>query len=338
MSWLRLKAQNNTFVTSTSFNPWFNLALEEFLLDNVTTNEVILYLWQNKNTVVIGRNQNPWQECKINKMSDEGVKLARRLSGGGAVYHDLGNLNFTFIMRKELYDLKKQLTVILQAVNSFGLKAKFSGRNDLLLKGKKFSGNAYYFEDEAAYHHGTILINSDLSKLSEYLQPSKEKIISKGIDSVKSRVINLHSVKREITVDKVNLSIFNCFEQLYGKTANSHKFTENMATDHLLGATFAPIYKKYSSWSWTYGESPAFDVSYEQRFSWGEIQIGLNLKNGYIHKVKIYSDALYTSFVDKLTAVLPGVKFKTQNIKQVISSLQPPEEEKQIYKDILTLF
>ena len=133
----------NTIVITTSFNPWFNLAIEEFLVNNVKDDETILYLWQNKDTVVIGSNQNPWKECDVNKIEEDKVKLARRLSGGGAVYHDIGNLNFTFIMKKYKYDEDKQLNVVLNAINSFGMEAKFSGRNDLLLSGKKFSGNAY---------------------------------------------------------------------------------------------------------------------------------------------------------------------------------------------------
>ena len=126
-------------IKSLSHDPWVNLAIEEHLLEQVTEDEVILYLWQNENTVVIGRNQNAWKECKHLDLEREGGKLARRLSGGGAVYHDLGNLNFTFIMNKKHYDLSKQLTVILQAVKKLGIKAEFSGRNDLVIEEKQFS-------------------------------------------------------------------------------------------------------------------------------------------------------------------------------------------------------
>src|SRR6056297_3762446 len=149
---------NTKIYHSTSFDPWHNLAFEEYLLNQVEENEVILYLWQNDNTGVIGRNQNAWKECRSELLAEEGGKLARRLSGGGAVYHDLGNLNFTFIMDKDNYNLKKQLKVILEAVRDQGIEAEFSGRNDLVVKSKKFSGNAFYFGSETAYHHGTILV------------------------------------------------------------------------------------------------------------------------------------------------------------------------------------
>ena len=208
-----------------NYDPWFNLSVEEYLAEKINPNQVLLYLWQNKDTVVIGRNQNPWKECNIDKIKADGVYLARRSSGGGAVYHDLGNLNFTFITGKKLYDREKQLEVILRAVNSFGLHAYFSGRNDILLEEKKFSGNAYCFGDSFSYHHGTILINSNMSRLSHYLNPSKHKISSKGIDSVKSRVVNLHSLSPEITVTKMKTAVTNAFTDVYGEFTRLSNFT-----------------------------------------------------------------------------------------------------------------
>ena len=199
-------------VESTSFNPWLNLAIEEYLVENVKDNEVILYLWQNKDTVVIGSNQNPWKECNIEKMKDGDIKLARRLSGGGAVFHDVGNLNFTFLMGKDLYNQDQQLRVILDAVNSYGFNAEFSGRNDILIDGRKFSGNAYFFGDTSSYHHGTLLVDADMLKLTEYLNPSKQKIVSNGVDSVKSRVVNLKSIKDSITIEDLKSSLVKSFQ------------------------------------------------------------------------------------------------------------------------------
>ncbi len=331
-----LENKNNAIVISKSLNPWFNLSLEEYLVNNIKTNQVILYLWQNNDTIVIGRNQNPWKECNINKIRIKKVKLARRLSGGGAVYHDIGNLNFTFIMEKNLYDLEKQLSVILDAVNMFNLNAKFSGRNDILIHGKKFSGNAYYFGDYSSYHHGTILVNTNISKLSQYLKPSKQKIISKGINSIKSRVINLQSINKCITINTMKSNIIKCFEHNYSNISKNIEYHPEKISKEKY---FKSLYNKYSSWNWIYGESPSFDIYYENKFEWGEIQIGLNFANGYINNVKIYSDALNTSFVNKLKYVLIDTRFSSENIKKAINCIDnSTNEEDIIFQDILNMF
>ena len=190
---------NNTIVViSNSSNPYHNQGLEEYLLNTLKPNTCILYLWQNHNTVVIGKNQNPWQECRIKEMNAEGANLARRLSGGGAVYHDEGNLNFTFILPRQYYDEEKQTSVICQAVQNFGLYVEKTGRNDLTVNGKKFSGNAYFKRKDSAFHHGTLLINSDLTVLARYLNVSNAKLQAKGVRSVSSRVCNLQEMCPEI--------------------------------------------------------------------------------------------------------------------------------------------
>ena len=149
---------------SSGFDPHKNLAAEKHLMDITPPGVCLLYLWQNQNTVVIGKNQNAWLECRTTLLAQEGGVLARRLSGGGAVFHDLGNLNFTFIMRKEDYDLDKQLAVIQKACAYAGIDAQKSGRNDLLADGRKFSGNAFYQNRTHAYHHGTLMVDVDRDK------------------------------------------------------------------------------------------------------------------------------------------------------------------------------
>jgi len=333
-SFLKLKKQISRFVKSSSFNPWLNLAIEEYLVDHVKANEVILYLWQNMDTVVIGSNQNPWKECNIEKMKSEGIKLARRLSGGGAVFHDVGNLNFTFVMGKDLYDQNKQLSVILDAVNAFGLDAEFSGRNDILINGRKFSGNAYYFGDNSSYHHGTILVDADISKLSENLNPSKQKIVSKGVDSVKSRVVNLKAINDEITIADMKASIFKSFQKAFGNVCSYTEYANSENINEEIGR----LYEKYSSWEWLYAESPSFDAYYDNRFDWGEVQIGLNFVDGCIKNVKVYTDSMNTSFVDKLAYLLDGVKFQNEEVLKAIRSGRFEGEEKQIFEDVATLF
>ena len=171
--------------------PYGNLAREACLLEAVGVGECILYLWQNQRTVVIGRNQNAWKECRIEQLEADGGHLVRRLSGGGAVYHDLGNLNFTFLVREEDYDVSRQLEVLVGAVNRLGIHAEKTGRNDVTVDGRKISGNAFYRADGHCYHHGTILIDVDKASLSAYLNVSAAKLRSKGVDSVKARVANL---------------------------------------------------------------------------------------------------------------------------------------------------
>ena len=289
-------------IHSTSFNPWVNLSIEEYLLTNVKPDEVLLYLWQNDNTVVIGRNQNPWKECDCEALTAAGGKLARRLSGGGAVYHDLGNLNFTFIMSKNHYDVRKHQQVIIDALKKHEIDAVFSGRNDMLVDGRKFSGHAYYSNGTNAYHHGTILVNTDFEKLSGLLNPSAEKIQSKSVASVKSRIINLAEVAPDMTTDQIKRSMSESFAAYYGAAGTSN-FEGTPET--IIG-----LYEKYSSWDWCYGKSPVFDVSHGKRFNWGEVEINLTLQKGIIAEAKIFTDAMDVEMFDLLSRDLIGLPYQ----------------------------
>ena len=315
-------------VRSNSFDPWFNLALEEYLMQNVSGHEVISYLWQNDRTVVIGRNQNAWKECAWEQLEKDGGKLARRLSGGGAVYHDRGNLNFTFLMRKKHYNLKKQLTVILDSLKNFDIDAQISGRNDLLIGDRKFSGHAFCFKGQAAYHHGTILINSNMDKMAGYLRPSKSKIASKGVDSVRSRVVNLVELNPSINIPAVMDSLAESFEIIYEKPREYLTFDERKID-------LSSSYRKYSSWEWRFGESPQFDITFSERFSWGEIEIGLRLKNGLVESCVVFSDAMDEELIRGISPVLQGVAFSTGNISQAIQTLYSHHKEgREIIDDI----
>lgn len=321
--------ENSRIIHSDSYNPWYNLALEEYLLNNIKNNEVILYLWQNDNTVVIGRNQNAWRECNCRLLEDNDGKLARRLSGGGAVYHDLGNLNFTFIMAKKLYDIHAQMEVILKAAKNSKIDAEFSGRNDLIASDHKFSGNAYYHGSEASYHHGTILVDTNFENMLKYLQVSKEKIDSKGIESVKSRVINLKELNPDISIDQMKKKLEESFVNLYQvdpiqETISPHQNEE-----------IEKLQKKYSSWDWRYGKAPDFDITYEKKFDWGEIQLGLSLKKGKIIDSKIYSDAMNADLIENIANSLEGCQFKIQKIIEVINNISSKKEDKEVITDLI---
>lgn len=284
-------------------DPYRNIATEKYLLDSVAPGTCVLYLWQNQNTVVIGRNQNAWAECRTTLLEQEGGHLARRLSGGGAVFHDLGNLNFTFLMQEEDYDLDKQLSVISEAVGLAGITVERSGRNDLLAQGCKFSGNAFYHSRGHAYHHGTLLVDADMEKLSRYLTPSKAKLQSKGVASVRSRVVNLKELSPTLTVSLLERYMEEAFCRVYGFTAEPVVFSED-AKKQIEEAA-----RTLSGWEWLYGQKLPFSVSLEDRFSWGGIQLQFQITSGKISAVRVYSDAMRWQLAEDVEKCLLGIPF-----------------------------
>lgn len=313
---------------SCGFDPHSNIATEKFLLENVREGECILYLWQNKNTVVIGRNQNAWQECRTSLLEEEGGKLARRLSGGGAVFHDLGNLNFTFLMRDEDYDLGRQFDVILTAIRSFGIHAEKSGRNDLLAEGFKFSGNAFYHSQGHAYHHGTLLVDADMEKLSRYLTPSKAKLEAKGVKSVRSRVTNLKDLCPTLTVDTLKEQLKVAFSQVYGLDAAAVTLSDE---DNALIDASA---KELADWQWCYGPKLPFSASCDARFDWGCIEVQLQVESGNITDCHVFSDAMDWRLPEQVEKMLIGCRFTPEDIKAALDSKLL---ETQINSDLSTL-
>lgn len=309
---------NRLFVyESPSHDPYFNLAVEQHLLESVT-DSAILYLWRNENTVVIGRNQNPWKECATALLAEEGGRLARRLSGGGAVFHDLGNLNFTFLVPQCDYDVPKQTSVIMEAVSSFGIEVELSGRNDILAQGRKFSGNAYYKNGRQAYHHGTILVDVDMDKLNRYLRPSKAKLQSKGVDSVRSRVVNLKELNGQITIPDLKEALKAAFSQVYG-----------MQTEPVSGldmTAVAVLTERNRSWDWLYGRKIPFTCTFEERFPWGSVQIGLEVEKGVIRQTRVYTDAMDIRWAAELEAALTGCRFEKQAMLRALPESVAPED------------
>ena len=264
------------YIESDQVNPYKNLAVEEYLLLHCEDKECILYLWQNQNTVVIGRNQNAWNDCNVESLEEYGGHLARRLSGGGAVYHDLGNLNFTFLVSKENYSIDRQVEGLVKAVPKLGAKAEKSGRNDILIDGKKFSGNAFYEQEQHCYHHGTLMMNVNKEMLSKYLTVSKEKLQSKGVDSVKSRVTNLVDYIPDLTLEALKKALREAFEEVYGLTSNECKM-EDLDQKEIEMRT-----KHFSSWDWRFGRKIDFQYEISKRFSWGQMNIQFQVDKGKI--------------------------------------------------------
>lgn len=294
-------------------DPYQNIATEKHLLESVREGCCILYLWQNKNTVVIGRNQNAWAECRTTLLEQEGGKLARRLSGGGAVYHDLGNLNFTFIVHDEDYDLDKQLSVIQTACAIAGIQAERSGRNDLLVQGKKFSGNAFYHSQGHAYHHGTLLVSSDLNKLTRYLTPSKAKLEAKGVASVRSRVANLQEFSPELTCHAMGKHMESAFAQVYGLTPEYISLQDDEIASIESAAT------ELGSWQWLYGIRLPCSFSCESRFPWGSISIQLEVQSGLIRSAQVYTDAMDWTLANSVSDALTGCRFTLNDMQAAIT-------------------
>ena len=281
-------------------DPYENLALEEHLLSRVREDEALLYLWQNAHTVVIGQNQNALREVNLSRLRADGGHLARRLSGGGAVYHDLGNLNFTFVLPKAAYDLARQTRVILEAARLLGAPAEASGRNDILAGGRKFSGNAYYRRGETWYHHGTLLVDSDLDALGRYLNVSPEKLAARGVASVRSRVCNLRECAPGATVEAARRAMAAAYSSVYGE--NVEIFDQNRIKNDDVGE----IKRRISSESYLIGENYPFLLSLQRRFAWGGLELALNVRAGRISDCRAYSDAMEESEIAALPARLAG--------------------------------
>lgn len=305
-----------------SFNPYINLATEKYLFDELDKNSVILYLWQNENTIVIGNNQNPWAECLAEEMKKDNIFLARRLSGGGAVFHDLGNLNFTFILNTEDYDLEKQMRVIKTACELSEIPTEISGRNDILADGKKFSGNAFYNSKGKSYHHGTIMVSCNLEKMTKYLTPPKAKLTAKGVKSVKSRVINLSSLSHNLTIEKMKENMKVAFEKTYGLNAEILPPVTNKC--------ILDLAEKYKSWEYLYGFNMPFTFSFEGQFDWGHIELCLDIKKGIIQNIKVYTDSMNWTLSENIEKSLIGCQFDADVIKNTLKQNFSSKESEDI--------
>lgn len=308
---------------SDSLNPHLNLATEEWIFHNLDPSQQVLFLWRNEETVVIGRNQNPWSECNLAKMKDDKVHLARRTTGGGAVFHDLGNTNFTFLSPKESYKRDHNVEVIFQALKQFGIQGEASGRNDLLIPfpegPRKFSGSAYREKKDRAFHHGTLLLHADLTRLGQYLTPNPKKLQAKGKESVRARVANLTEVVSHLEHTKIVEAMIWSFEKFYDAKAE-------LVTLDLQSLPKTPELKEQydilSSWNWLYGNTLDFTHKMDDYLSLGFFDFHFKVEEGRIADLQIYTDCLYPQLIEELTESLKGWPYKGDSVREVLKPLK----------------
>ena len=313
------------FVPNDLRDPRINLAIETFLLQEMDTDEPILLFYINEPSIIIGRNQNTIEEINKEYVDEKGIHVVRRFSGGGAVYHDEGNLNFSFIMPDDgdsFRDFEKVTKPIIQALHELGVEgAQLKGRNDLVINDMKFSGNAMYATNGRMFAHGTIMFDSDINEVVNALKVRKDKIESKGIKSIRSRVTNikpfLPAEKQAMTTEEFSQEIlFKIFGVASMDEIKTYEFT-----DDDLQKVKAISEKHYANWDWNYGQSPAFDIERRQRFPIGSIEVRLNVAEGKITAAKIFGDFFGLGEIKDVEDLLVGTKYERHALKEVIDQI-----------------
>ncbi|MGM0107626.1 lipoate--protein ligase [Enterococcus sp. AZ172] len=313
------------FVPNENHDPRVNLAIETFLLQEMPLEEPILLFYINEPSIIIGRNQNTIEEINREYVEEHGIHVVRRLSGGGAVYHDFGNLNFSFIMPDDgdsFRDFAKVTKPIIQALHELGISgAELKGRNDLVIDGLKFSGNAMYATNGRMFAHGTIMFDSDIDEVINALKVKKEKIESKGIKSIRSRVTN---IKPFLPEEKQGMTTVEFREDILLKIFGVSS-VEDVKTYELTEKDWEKINQiseqYYRNWDWNYGKSPDFNFSRQKRFSIGSIEVHLNVSEGIIEDVKIFGDFFGLGDIKDVEQVLTGIKYDKATLQEAVETI-----------------
>ena len=312
------------YIINENNNPRYNLALEEYVLKNLDGE--YFFLWQNEPTIVIGKHQNTISEINLDYVEKKGIHVVRRMSGGGAVYHDLGNINFSFIQeKKDLadFDFSFFTRPIVDLLGELGIKAEFNSRNDLAIDGKKFSGNAQYIFKKKILHHGTLLFNSEMEELVNSLKVSKDKIESKGLKSIKSRVAN---IKDYIGEDSKIKEVSDFKDALFEHMKNRmEEFEEYVLTENDKKEIEKLKKEKYDKWEWNYGESPEADIHRQRKYTAGKVESYIKLKDGLIENIKLYGDFFSSREIEDLESGLKGKKYMINEIAEYLKTVNVSE-------------
>ncbi|MBE6631528.1 MAG: lipoate--protein ligase [Ruminococcaceae bacterium] len=303
---------------NTCTDPYFNLAAEQYMMEAYKDNEDIFMLWRNEPSVIIGKNQNAYAEINGDFVRENSIKVVRRLTGGGAVFHDLGNVNFSFIVpaaENTEIDFRRFTEPIIKALGSLGVKAELSGRNDILIEGMKVSGNAQCVYSGKTMHHGTLLFSADISDIAGSLNVNREKMESKGIKSVRSRVGNISSyIDQKLNVEQFIDCIENFISKEYGAVKRCLSEEDITKIKHLAD-------EKYSRWEWNFGESKQYAFVNKKRFPFGTVEINCDTENGIIKKISVTGDFFGTSDVSVLGERLTGKRYLKEDILPCLSDI-----------------
>lgn len=303
------------YINNTSTDPYFNLAAEEFVLKQKS--DECFMLWRNEPCIVIGKNQNTLSEINIDYVKEKDITIVRRLSGGGAVFHDLGNLNFTFIVNDKedsFTNFEKFTRPIIEVLKGLNVHAEFSGRNDLTIEGKKFSGNAQYNYKNRVLHHGTLLFSSDMINLSGALKVKPIKFEGKGVKSVSSRVTN---ISQHLTVPLEIIEFKDLIMNYIMHSNNGQAFYE--FTEEDLDIINKMRDDKYSTWDWNFGSSPNYSFTNHKKYIGGNVEFNLNVEKGIIKEIRLFGDFFGKCDVSEVEKFLTGVKHTEEDIREVLN-------------------
>lgn len=307
------------YIINKRTNPYFNLALDDYAMRHIDVDEDFFFLWQNEPSVIIGKNQNAVEEINREYIDENGVHVARRVSGGGAVYHDFGNLNFTFVIGVDdpgKVNYKKYVQPIVDALASMGVVATASGRNDILIDGLKISGNAQSLANGKLMHHGTLMFDVNIEHMVEALNVDPDKIISKGVKSVRSRVTNIKEHLPEGT------TLQNFWDQLQYYLSNEGLDSEIELSDDDIKKIEADAQNKFATWDWIYGASPEFNLRNSKRFTGGRVEVLIDVnKGGLIEEIRFMGDYLGLEDVSSVEDRLIGTRFDELDVFRVLSSI-----------------